>query len=250
MPARESSSAETHTPGSWLDAVRSEERRGELLSAFDLAQQGLAEHPDDLWLKHRAVLALARAGATDEAARRFDEYGLAGIPDEDVAALKARIAKDLALRAGGEERRRLAARAAHLYGAVFAETGGYYPAVNAATLWLVAGESARSRELAAAVLELLTGADSYYEAATEAEARLLLGEQARGCSGVGAGRGASRRRLRGRGRHSASAANDLRLPRPRLLILERARRPERGPFLRSPDRRARGTLSARRQRRM
>lgn len=178
MLARERSSAETHTSESWLEAVKSEERGGELLSAFDLAQQGLAENPDDLWLKHRAVLTLARAGATDEAARRFQDYGLAGVPDEDVAALKARIAKDLALRAGGEERRRLAARAAHLYGAVFTETGGYYPAVNAATLWLVAGESARSRELAAAVLELLTGADSYYKAATEAEACLLLGEQA------------------------------------------------------------------------
>jgi Tetratricopeptide Repeats-Sensor/Adenylate and Guanylate cyclase catalytic domain len=178
MPARERSSADIHTPDWWLEAVKSEERGGELLSAFDLAQQGLAEHPDDLWLKHRAVLALARAGATDEAARRFEEYGLMGVGDEDVAALKARIAKDLALRAEGEERRRLAARAAHLYGDVFTETGGYYPAVNAATLWLVAGESARSRELAATVLELLTGTESYYEAATEAEACLLLGEQA------------------------------------------------------------------------
>jgi Adenylate and Guanylate cyclase catalytic domain len=178
MPAREGSSAETLTSASWLDAVKSQERRGELLSAFDLAQQGLAQYPDDLWLKHRAVLALARAGATDEAARRFDEYGLAGAPDEDVAALKARIAKDLALRSVGEERRRLAARAAQLYGAVFAETGGYYPAINAATLWLVAGDPTRARELATAVLELLDGSDSYYAAATEAEARLLLGEQA------------------------------------------------------------------------
>lgn len=99
MLARERSSAETHTSESWLEAVKSEERGGELLSAFDLAQQGLAENPDDLWLKHRAVLTLARAGATDEAARRFQEYGLAGVPDEDVAALRARIAKDLALRA-------------------------------------------------------------------------------------------------------------------------------------------------------
>jgi hypothetical protein len=184
MPAGDGSSAETHAPGSWLEAVKSQERRGELLSAFDLAQQGLAEHPDDLWLKHRAVLALARAGATDEAARRFDEYGLAGIRDEDVAALQARIAKDLALRAGGTGRPRLAARAARLYGTVFAETGGYYPAVNAATLWLVAGEPARARELAAAVLELLDVPESYYAAATEAEARLLLGEQARAAAAL------------------------------------------------------------------
>ena len=178
MPARERASAETRTAAGWLDAVKGQERRGEFLSAFDLAQRGLAEHPDDVWLMHRAVLALARAGATDEAARRFDEYHLAGVPDEDVAALEARIAKDLALRAPGEERRRLAVRAAELYGAVFARTGGYYPAVNAATLWLVAGEPERSRQLAAVVLDLLDDSDGYYAAATEAEARLLLADQA------------------------------------------------------------------------
>lgn len=180
MPARERSGADPRTAHEWLEAVKAQERRGELLTAFDLAQRGLAEHPDDAWLKHRAVLALARAGATDEASRRFDEYGLAGVPEEDVAALRARIAKDLALRAGSEERRRRAARAAELYGAVYTRTGGYYPAINSATLWLVAGDGGRSRELAAMVLELLRkvdGADSYYVAATEAEARLLLGEQ-------------------------------------------------------------------------
>ncbi|MBV8941141.1 MAG: hypothetical protein JO321_15990 [Solirubrobacterales bacterium] len=178
MPTREQCSAETRSAAAWLDAVRVQERRGEFLTAFDLAQRGLAEYPDDVGLKHRAVLALARAGATDEASRRFDEYGMGGIPEEDVAALQARIAKDLALRAQGEERRRLAVRAAERYGAVFSRTGGYYPAVNAATLWLVAGDPERSRELATAVLGLLDGADSYYVAATEAEARLLLGEQA------------------------------------------------------------------------
>src|SRR5579862_8772354 len=88
---------DSRSPLAWLEAVRREERRGELLSAFDLAEGGLAEHPDDLSLKHRAVLALARSGATEEAARRFAEYGLGGVEDEDVAALRARIAKDYAL---------------------------------------------------------------------------------------------------------------------------------------------------------
>src|SRR5215212_9068265 len=79
------------------DAVLDAERRGECLMAFDLADRGLRDHPDDLWLRHRAVLALARAGSTKEAARRFAEYGLNGIDDEDVAALEARLAKDEAL---------------------------------------------------------------------------------------------------------------------------------------------------------
>ena len=164
-------------PEAWLEAVRDEERRGELLGAFDVAERGLAEHPDDLRLKHRAVLALARAGATEEASKRFALYGLDAAEDEDAAALGARIAKDAALSGEGEARRAGAARAATRYGDVFARTGGYYPAINAATLWLVAGDSVRSRELAARVLQLLArgGEESYYAAATEAEAELLLG---------------------------------------------------------------------------
>jgi class 3 adenylate cyclase len=123
------------------------------------------------------VLALARTGATEEATRRFEEYGLDGVVDEDVSALRARLAKDVALSATGIERARLAAQAATLYHAIFTRTRGYYPAINAATLWLVAGYAARSRELAGSVLELVAGSgDSYYTVATEAEAHLLRGE--------------------------------------------------------------------------
>jgi MAP3K TRAFs-binding domain len=160
----------------WLDAVRREERRGELLTAFDLVERGLIEHPDDVTLMHRAVLALARAGATEEAARRFKEYGLASRSDEDISALQARIAKDVALACEGSERRRQARSAAELYNAIFARTGGYYPAINAATLWLVAGYGARARRLAGSVLDLLAIGedDRYWAVATDAEARLLV----------------------------------------------------------------------------
>jgi tetratricopeptide repeat protein len=164
----------------WLEQVAAAERRGELLSAVDLAERGLEEHPSDAALQYRAVLALARAGSTGEAARRFDEYGLGSLDDEDAQALGARIAKDVALAATGEEQRRLAMRSAELYGAVFDRTGGYYPAVNAATLRLIAGDGSTSRALARRVLELVadSSADGYYAAATEAEARLLLDDEA------------------------------------------------------------------------
>src|SRR3954451_11923655 len=166
-------------PAEWLELVRSAERGGELLTAADLAERGLAEHPGDVWLAHRAGLALARAGSTDEAARRFDAYGLGEREEEDVAALRARIAKDIALSASGSERAREAARSAELYGAIFARTGGYYPGVNAATLRLLAGDASAARALATEVLEGLAGLadESYYAAATEAEAELLLGHE-------------------------------------------------------------------------
>ena len=121
-------------------------------------------------LKHRAVLALARPGANAEAARRFHEYRLAGVPDEDVAALRARIAKDVALNADGADRARQAAHAASLYHEISTKTGGYCPAINAATLWLVAGYGARSRELARTVLELV-GGDGHDDRTTRLQPR-------------------------------------------------------------------------------
>jgi class 3 adenylate cyclase/tetratricopeptide (TPR) repeat protein len=164
----------------WIDAVRDAERRGELLSAFDLAERGLEEYPDDVWLRHRAVLVLARAGSTEEALRRFEEYGLASVDEEDVKAVRARIAKDVALAADGAERQQEAARAAALYGEIFEATGGYYPGINAATLMLLAGEAEEARRLAMHVLEALSleDPDSYYVAATEAEAEMVLGHEA------------------------------------------------------------------------
>jgi hypothetical protein len=165
------------TASEWLEEVVAAERRGELLTAFDLAERGLAEHPADVALRHRAVLELARAGSTEQARARFDEYRLGAVDDEDTRSLEARIAKDVALAADGDERRSLALRSAALYEAVFTDTGGYYPGVNAATLRLAAGDRAGSERLARAVLDVLRGSREvgYYPCATEAEAQLLLG---------------------------------------------------------------------------
>ena len=163
----------------WLEAVKDAERRGELLVAVDLAERGLAEHPTDLWLRHRAVLALARSGSTGEAGRRFREYGLDEVAEEDVAALGARIAKDEALSAAGSLRRLRAERAAESYRAIFSRTGGYYPAINAATLSLIAGNVERAQALAREVLSLASRGEDhpYYSLASEAEAHLLLGAE-------------------------------------------------------------------------
>ena len=158
--------------------MRDAERQGELLAAFDAAERGLVEYPDDRWLQHRAVLALARAGSTKEAQRRFREYGLSEVETEDAKALEARLEKDVGLALTGERRRAYSARAAALYNAVFESTGGYYSGINAATLYLFAGEAQTARALAAQVLALARRAtdDPYYAAATEAEAQLLLGD--------------------------------------------------------------------------
>jgi hypothetical protein len=70
-----------------------------------------------LWLTNGSI----QRSHSGERTASNEQYGWAGAPDEDVAALRVRIAKDLALAADGAERR-LAARAAELYGEAFART--------------------------------------------------------------------------------------------------------------------------------
>jgi class 3 adenylate cyclase len=162
----------------WLAAVVDAERRGELLLTFDLVERALVEYPGDAELQFRAVLAIARSGSTAEAARRFDEYGLGAVTDEDTQALSARIRKDAALAAHGDHGRKLALQAALEYRKIFEQTGGYFPAINAATLSFLAGDRDAATDLADEALRaaVASGEDSYYSLATEAEAHLLRGD--------------------------------------------------------------------------
>ncbi len=156
----------------WLELATSAERRGEVLLAVDLADRGLAEWPDNLQLQRIAVLALARAGATEAAAQRFRESALARSEDREVLALGARIAKDLALRAEGQARVKRAERAANRYAAL----GGSYPLVNAATLSVIAGNEERARTYAQAALDALRAEPpSAWTGVTTSEALLVLG---------------------------------------------------------------------------
>ena len=117
-------------------------------------------------------------GSTSEAERRFVELHLTDVDTEDVAALWARILKDRALAASGEERRHLAEAAALAYQRIADQNRAYFPAINAATLHLVAGDAATARSLASEALSLVeaSGEATYYAAATRAEAKLLLGD--------------------------------------------------------------------------
>ena len=196
-------------PAAWLARVRRLEGRGELLLAYDTALQGLAAYPGDVWLAHRAVLNLAKAGATTRAEKEYERLGLQRSDEADIAALRARIAKDKALAARGEARA-LLARAADLYEAVYRRGGGYYPGINVATLRLLAGELPAAERVAREVLALCaspgeTTEDAYYRAATEAEAALVLGDtrlarsalmRAAACGHDLAARAATRRQLR------------------------------------------------------
>ena len=170
----------TRTTEQWLASVLQAERRGELLTAFDLAERGLDEHPGEVALQFHSVLALARTGSTTQAMRRFIELDLSSVESEDTASLQARLTKDLALQATGAERRRLAREASLAYLRICDRTSGYFPAINAATLALVSGDPSEAHVLAGVALDLVARSDDsgYFAAATEAEALLLMRNEA------------------------------------------------------------------------
>lgn len=172
----------------WQAMAIQAQRGGDFLATYDAAMRGIAVHPESAPLRQRAILALASAGATARARAMLRDFGLAGHPDEEVAALEARLAKDQAMSAHGEERVRHALTAATLYECIHARTGGTYSGINAAVMLLFAGDHERSQRLARHVLEACaterpaSPEEAYYVAATEVEAALLLGDVERAAS--------------------------------------------------------------------
>jgi hypothetical protein len=176
---------------SWLMDARSHAAAGDHLLAYDVATHGLERHPGDAALKHAAVLALARSGATAKARERYLELGLGNVSRGDVpsalytdiASLGARIAKDLALASDPEQQQQLLAQAADRYREIFEETGDYFPGINAATLALLAGNAPEVNALAASVRaicerRIADGVElGYYVWATLAEAHLIARDE-------------------------------------------------------------------------
>lgn len=171
-----------------LTQAQAAARDGDFLTAYDLANRGLALAPGNLRLRHFAILSIALSGATRQAQALFEQSGLSGETDEDIITLEARLAKDRALSAEGDERTRLAYLAADRYITVYLRTNSLYAKINAATLYLVAGDRQRAAGLAEQLLATIDAQpdepssmaehDRYYRLATCAEAALLLGNTA------------------------------------------------------------------------
>ena len=164
----------------WLNNARRANQNAEYLLAYDQAMSGLEEYPNNPQLGFQAVLALARSGATGRAAETFQLLGLEGNKDEDIASLEARILKDRFFSSADHQEADIAGQSASCYEMVFLATGGYYPAINAASMWLFAGDRERSAKLAEEVLQICRKHgdqqvdEIYWLRATQAEALLLL----------------------------------------------------------------------------
>ncbi|MEM0988095.1 MAG: tetratricopeptide repeat-containing protein [Pseudomonadota bacterium] len=169
-------SDETVSADQLFDALETLMRRSEYLQAFDLAQKGVAAYPGHVGMRHRGVLALARMGAAERARDLYAAWGMREIDgDEDVLALWARLKKDQARTLTGAARAEAYAEAARAYALSFDYGGGgHYPAVNVATMKLLAGDSDGVADWARKAAGLSEGHDDYYGMASLAEAALLV----------------------------------------------------------------------------
>jgi class 3 adenylate cyclase/tetratricopeptide (TPR) repeat protein len=160
---------------------------GEPLMAYDVTDEGLRNWPSDVRLRQLQGLALARSGATARAQRVLRALYDEGHTDEETVGLLARTHKDLyfAARPAGASGSQVELRsAADLYAESFAQHGGYWAGINAATTALVLGERERAvalartvREQCARLLESLPeGEDAYWLVATLGEASIILEE--------------------------------------------------------------------------
>lgn len=167
------------------------EQSNNYLSFYDETIATLAKSPDSPVLKHRAVLALARAGSLEFALAEYKRYGLDRILEhsdpqllEDIMALAGRLLKDLALQSKGDARIALAKKSAAQYSSAFKATSGFYSGINAASMALFARQAPQTiHRKAKAVLDSLPASqciyceDVYFSLATRAEALLLLGDK-------------------------------------------------------------------------
>ena len=164
------------SPRQAIGEVRRLLENGDLLLAFDRARAYVDRFPEDEPLKHIGVLALARAGATDGAARLFKDWGLDRSSDSDVLALEGRIAKDRALKLVGRPRRAALLQAAEIYRRIYVGAPSYYTAINWASLTFLGGRRTEARRIAKTVLAdpVVRRGGDYWALATRAEANLLL----------------------------------------------------------------------------
>ncbi len=155
--------------------------RGDLIAAYDIAASAIAAGDESASIRHQQVLALARIGDTERAMALFAAYSLDRADDPHQRAAGARLLKDRALALpGGEARIAELGRAFEAYHAIYLDSGDPFPGINAATLALLAGDSARADALAEALLAdpSVAAAGDYYMAVTRAEALLILGRTA------------------------------------------------------------------------
>jgi tetratricopeptide (TPR) repeat protein len=164
-------------------------RRNDPLLAYEVFTAGIAREPSDQSLRYQQGLTLVRLGAHGRALEVANKLASEKISDPemftDVLSLIARVNKDLALgsKSPKEKKKYLELALSGYHDAYDRSHAGYksYPAINAATIALLAGKTDLAKKLAelaqseAKKEARRAGSDSHWQIATLAEAQLVLG---------------------------------------------------------------------------
>jgi CRP-like cAMP-binding protein len=186
--------AETHGDRSagdrqedWLWEIDAHLDRGLNQTALHLALEAAKRAPKDLRYMHKAVLATARMGALSEAVALIDKHKLGrDLADEELACLRPRLQRDLAYAENpSNPNRKTLEASAREYERVYEKTRGFYPGVNAAAGFALAGEREKAKAIAAEVASALSRStsdedtpDAYWRKTTLAECKLIQGDKA------------------------------------------------------------------------
>ncbi len=166
-----------------VTGIRASIQAGDHLSAYDDIVFALEAGLDSAELKYLHVLTLCNLGFTDDAVNHYRSYRLSEQLDEDCLALGGRLLKDQYIHAPSTEHLDLARRSAEAYENAARMTAGYYSAINAATMYKLAGVDAASHQWATETIRRLaaaptSGNDSrFFYLATGVEAHALLSER-------------------------------------------------------------------------
>ena len=158
-------------------------RAGYYFNAYDDAMMALSDYPDDMGLKHVAVLSLLRGGALQAAEGLFEDFNLGQEMHEDILALSGRLVKGQIEELGTSAGLELYRKAAILYEKTYELARGSYSGVNAASLWYMAGDKKRAKKIATDILQDdaisqgSNGQSEYYRYATRAECLFILGDK-------------------------------------------------------------------------
>jgi class 3 adenylate cyclase/tetratricopeptide (TPR) repeat protein len=152
--------------------------------ALDLARAAIVDNANSAEIRYLGALASARMGAIGEAEKWLADVDRESLGNSALAvevwSLSGRIVKERF--AATRDRTSAAAhdfarKSIVSYDRAFALSGGAYPAVNAATMAMFAGDSSAASRLAQQALAAPGTADDHWHHATRGEALLLLGRQ-------------------------------------------------------------------------
>jgi len=137
--------------------------------------QDLLLNGADLRIKQLYALSLSKSGVP-EAAQEYLETIIREHPDDpETMGILGSIYKELFKK---NQSSKYAILARDTYDRNFQLTRSYYTGINAASMSMLAGQSRRGKEIAQEVLSVLTNVENdFWEAATQAEALLLLKER-------------------------------------------------------------------------